>query len=61
MAFCVSAYQYVLPFTNVFFIAGAVVSGMVIYSLLLLRLDGGLRDEVHDMVTGIGIPWPGWL
>ena len=61
MAFCVSAYQYVLPFTNVFFIAGAVVSGMLIYSLLLLQLDRGIRDEVHDMVTGIGIPWPGWL
>jgi len=61
MALCVSGYQYILPVTSVFLIAGAVVMGMVIYSLLLVRLDRGIRDEVRDMVTGIGLPWPGWL
>ncbi|MCU0630858.1 MAG: flippase, partial [Methanoregulaceae archaeon] len=61
MALCVSAYQVIIPITNVFLIAGAVVTGMVIYSLLLVRLDRGIRDEVRDMVTGIGLPWPGRL
>jgi len=61
MAVCVYAYQYFIPGTNVFFIAGAVVAGMLIYSLLLLRLDMEIRDEVRDMVTGIGLPWPVWL
>ena len=61
MALCVSGYQYILPVTSVFLIAGAVVMGMVIYSLLLVRLDRGIRDEVRDMMTGIGLSWPGWL
>ncbi len=61
MALCVSGYQYVIPDTNVFLIAGAVVVGMLIYSLLLMRLDRGIRDEVRDLVTGIGFPWPGRL
>jgi O-antigen/teichoic acid export membrane protein len=61
MALCVIAFQYFLPVTNVFLIAGAVVTGMVIYSLLLVRLDRGIRDEVRDLVAGIGLPWPGWL
>jgi len=61
MATCVSAYQYFIPGTNVFLIAGAVFAGMLIYSILLMRLDMGIRNEVRDMVTGIGLPWPGWL
>ena len=61
MALCVIAFQYFLPVTNVFLIAGAVVTGMVIYSFLLVRLDRGIRDEVRDLVAGIGLPWPGWL
>jgi O-antigen/teichoic acid export membrane protein len=61
MAVCVSGYQYVIPETNVFIIAGAVVTGMLIYSFLLMRLDRGIRDEVRDLVAGIGLPWPGWL
>jgi len=61
MALCVSAYQVIIPITNVFLIAGAVVTGMVIYSLLLVRLDRGIRDEVRDMVTGMGLSWPGRL
>ncbi len=61
MAICVSGYQYLIPDTNVFLIAGAVVVGVLIYSLLLMRLDEGIRDEVRDMVTGLGLPWPGRL
>ena len=61
MAFCVSAFQYFLPLTNVFLIAGVVVTGMVIYSLLVVWFDRGIRDEVRDLVIGIGLPWPGWL
>jgi len=58
MAFCVSAYQYFLPITNVYLIGGAVITGMVVYSFLLVRLDRGLRDEIRDLITGIGLPWP---
>ncbi len=61
MALCVYAYQVVLPVTNVYLIAGAVVTGMFVYSLLLVRLDRSIHDEVRDMVTGIGLPWPGRL
>jgi O-antigen/teichoic acid export membrane protein len=58
MAFCVSAYQYILPITNVYLIGGAVITGMVVYSFLLVRLDRGLRDEIRNLITGIGLPWP---
>jgi O-antigen/teichoic acid export membrane protein len=61
MAVCVSAYQYIIHDMNVFLIAGAVVVGILIYSLLLMRFDKGIRDEVRDMVTGLGLPWPGRL
>jgi O-antigen/teichoic acid export membrane protein len=61
MAICVLIYQYILPITNVFLIAGAVFTGMVAYFLLLMRLDKGIRDEVREMVTGVGFPWPGCL
>lgn len=59
MAFCVAAYQYVLPFTNVYLISSAVVMGIIIYGVLILQLDKGIRDEVREMVTGLGLPWPG--
>lgn len=61
MAIIVEVYQFFIPLTNVFLIGGAVMTGIVIYSFLLLRLDYSIRDEVRELVRGIGLPWPGLL
>ena len=58
MAAVVLLYQYAIPVTSVYLIAGAVLIGMLVYVLLLVRLDQGLHDEIRELVRGIGIPWP---
>jgi O-antigen/teichoic acid export membrane protein len=58
MSGVVVLYRVVVPLTSVFRIAGAVVLGMVVYILLLLKTGPVIRDEVRDLVTGMGLPWP---
>ncbi|MDO5844789.1 MAG: polysaccharide biosynthesis C-terminal domain-containing protein, partial [Methanocorpusculum sp.] len=54
-------YKLFIPLDNVIVTLIPVVIGALIYSILLLKLDKGIRNEIADMVTTIGIKWPKWL
>lgn len=61
MAAVVVAYSFVIPLTNVFVVLGAVALGGVVYLLVLLKIDRGIRDELKELTMGLGVPWPGVL
>ncbi|MDK2891255.1 MAG: hypothetical protein PWR21_1887 [Methanoculleus sp.] len=58
MGAVVAAYSFVVPLTNVFVVLGAVALGGVVYLLVLLKLDRGIRDELKELTMGLGLPWP---
>ena len=61
MAVVLAAYSLVVPLSNVFVVLGAVALGGLVYCLVLLRLDGGIHDELKDLAGKLGLPWPGSL
>ena len=61
MAAVVIAYSFVIPLTNVFVVLGAVTLGGLVYLLVLLKIDRGIRDELKELTMGLGVPWPGVL
>ena len=61
MAAVVVAYSFIIPLTNVFVVLGAVALGGLVYLLVLLKIDRGIRDELKELTMGLGVPWPGLL
>ncbi|WP_342677058.1 flippase [Methanofollis sp. UBA420] len=61
MALVVLLYRLTIPLTNVFIVLAAVALGGLVYGLVLLKADPGLRDEIRDLVVQLGAPWPRWL
>ncbi|NMA10758.1 MAG: flippase, partial [Methanomicrobiales archaeon] len=61
MVTVVVIYSFVIPLTNVFVVLGAVALGGLVYLLVLLKTDRGIRDELKELIMGLGIPWPGVL
>ncbi len=61
MALFVFIYMQFVPLENVVVTMIPVIISALIYSLLLLKLDHGIRDEIAGMVTTFGLPWPKWL
>jgi O-antigen/teichoic acid export membrane protein len=59
MAGAVAVYRFLVPLTTVFLTIGAVVMGMVVYTVFLLGIDRTIREEVRDLARGVGIPWIG--
>ena len=55
------AIRVLLPLTHVAMVFGAVLIGACIYSLILLKADLGLHDEIRKFCGDIGLPWPKWL
>jgi hypothetical protein len=38
-----------------------VITGALIYTYVLLKLDRKIHDEIRDLSVNLGVPWPGWL
>jgi O-antigen/teichoic acid export membrane protein len=57
MVSAVSVYRFFIPLASVYLTIGAVLVGMVVYAGFLLGFDNNIREEVRDLVRGIGIPW----
>jgi hypothetical protein len=55
------AIHFLLPLTHVAMVFGAVLIGACIYSLVLLKVDLGIHDEIRKFCEDIGLPWPKWL
>lgn len=61
MAAAIGLYALFLPLTNVFVVLGAVLLGGAVYSIVLLRIDRGIHDELKELTLKLGLPWPGIL
>ncbi|QYZ80452.1 flippase [Methanofollis formosanus] len=61
MALVLLSYRAVIPLSNVFVVLAAVALGAIVYGLVLLKADRGIRDELRDLVVQLGVPWPRWL
>jgi O-antigen/teichoic acid export membrane protein len=51
----------VFPVTHFATLAGIVIIGMIVYIVVLVRIDRDIREELKGLSTNLGIPWPGWL
>lgn len=55
------AIHVLLPLTNVAMVFGTVLIGACIYSLVLLKVDLGIHDDIKDFCKSLGLPWLRWL
>jgi len=61
MALFVGLYRMVVPLSSVWVTLIPVIVGGIIYSVLILKLDWKMCDELKGIVEKVGIPWPEWL
>jgi O-antigen/teichoic acid export membrane protein len=55
------AIHFLLPLTHVAMVFGTVMIGACIYSLVLLKADLGIHNEIKDFCINLGLPWLKWL
>jgi O-antigen/teichoic acid export membrane protein len=53
--------HFLLPLTHVVMVVGAIIGGAVIYTLVLLKMDREIHDEIRVISESLGISWPMWL
>nr|WP_245249696.1 oligosaccharide flippase family protein [Methanolinea mesophila] len=61
MGIAVGTFRLLVPLDSFWLLLADVILGVIIYGVLILRLDRGIHDELKDLSKGIGLPWPGWL
>ncbi len=61
MTIFIFIYMQFVSLDNVVVTLIPVVIGALIYFFLLFKLDHGIRNDLADMVTTFGLPWPKWL
>jgi O-antigen/teichoic acid export membrane protein len=52
---------FFLPLTHIAGVLTSVIVGTIIYTLVIVKLDRGIHDEIRDICNNLGMPWPGWL
>lgn len=61
MSLFVGLYRMIVPLSSVWVTLIPVIVGGIIYSILILKLDWKMCDELKGIVKKVGIPWPEWL
>ena len=61
MAMVIGGLRLVVPVVNLGYLFGLVIIGAAVYFVLLFRIDRGIRDELKEMITQMGIFWPDFL
>ena len=61
MALVIGGLRLVVPVVNLGYLIGLVIIGAAVYFVLLFRIDRGIRDELKEMITQMGIIWPNFL
>jgi len=61
MALVVGGLRFAIPVVHLAYLVALIIIGAVVYFVLLLRMDRGIRDEVKGMAVQMGIPWPRFL
>jgi phage gp36-like protein len=54
-------FRFFLPLPDMAAVLLSVASGAAIYVMVLLRLDREIHNEIRDVCTSFGMPWPRWL
>ncbi|HJJ26763.1 MAG TPA: polysaccharide biosynthesis C-terminal domain-containing protein, partial [Methanocorpusculum sp.] len=58
MGIVVLVYALIVPLSNVGLVLIPVIAGGILYAIVLLKLDKGIHDDIKEMVTNFGLPWP---
>jgi O-antigen/teichoic acid export membrane protein len=63
MGVLVGGYRLLVPLSNIWVTLVAVIVGGMAYSVLVLKLDNQICDDLRKIVKrmGMGVMWPGWL
>jgi O-antigen/teichoic acid export membrane protein len=61
MAIFLMCIHFLLPLSHVIAVLAVVITGALIYTFVLLKLDREMHDEIRDLSVNLGVPWPGWL
>ncbi|HJJ28593.1 MAG TPA: flippase [Methanocorpusculum sp.] len=61
MGLIVFVYTCFVPLTNVVVVLVPVCVGAVVYFVILLKLNKGIRNEIAGVVENFGLKWPKWL
>jgi O-antigen/teichoic acid export membrane protein len=61
MGIAIIIFRILVPLNNVMLVLGATCFGAGLYAIILLKIDKGIHDEIQDLSTHLGLPWPRWL
>ena len=57
----VTVYRLAVPLSSIWLTLVPVAVGAAIYSVVLLKLDRGIHDELRAMAAQMGVRLPRWL
>ena len=61
MGALLGGYRLLVPLSSVWLALVPVAAGGAVYSILMLKLDRKICDELREIVEGLGMRWPQWL
>ena len=61
MSLFVGVYRMIVPLSSVWVTLVPVIVGGIMYSILILKFDWKMCNELKGIVTKVGLPWPEWL
>ena len=61
MGVFVGGYRFFVPLSNVWVILIPVIMGIGMYSILILKFDRKIYEELKEIMLKMNIVWPEWL
>jgi len=61
MGVLLGGYRLFVPMSSVWLALVPVAAGGAVYSILMLKLDRKICNELREIVEGMGMRWPQWL
>lgn len=61
MGLFVGAYRLIIPLSNIWLTLIPVISGGVLYGILILKFDNSIHNEIKKIAVQMNLPWPDWL
>ena len=61
MALFAVIFRVFVTLSNVWLMLIPILLGAILYSILLLKLDKSISNELQQILIQLGLPWPRWL
>jgi O-antigen/teichoic acid export membrane protein len=61
MSLGLGVYRLIIPITNIWLTLVPVISGAVLFSILILKIDIKIHNDLKGIMTQMNLPWPDWL